>query len=224
MKRRAQLGLPGRFVSVVIAVELAGSPENLQAIFGGSADSEVAASRSDRQVVSKGLSRDYFLIAGYTLLMLVLGLRTWQPGSPTGTAKRILLIVLPLLVAICDVSENIGAQNALRHYPEMSPGVLHFTAIASWAKWILGFVQMIILGHSMLGLARQPNTGAFLRELAGLILLSAGVVGLFSIKFPSIIPNTFLFGFFAVVPLGFMLFFRDQSWNCACRLSELRCR
>jgi hypothetical protein len=222
MKRRAQLGLPGGFVSVVIAVELAGSPEKLQAIFAGNADPEVDASRSDREIVNKGLFRDYFLIAGYTLLMLVLGLRTWQPGSPSRSGTRLLLILLPLLVAICDVSENIGAQTALRQYPEVSPGVLRFTATASWAKWILGFLQMIVLGRSMLGLARKPSAGAFLREFAGLILLSAGIVGLSGIMFPSIIPNTFLFGLFAVVPIGFMLFFPDQSWSCACRLSELR--
>jgi hypothetical protein len=222
MKRRAQLGLPRRFVSVTIAVELAGSPKNLQDIFGGSGESEVAASLADRQLVNKGLFRDYFLIAGYTLLMLVLGLRTWQPGSAHHRSTRLLLIVLPLIVAVCDVSENIGAQITLRHYPEMSPGVLQFTAAASWAKWILGFLQMIILGRSMLGGPRQPSTGPFLRELAGLILFSAGIVGLFGIIFPSIIPNTFLFGLFAIVPIGFMLFFPDQLWKCECRLSELR--
>jgi hypothetical protein len=222
LKRRAQLGLPGRFVSVTIAVELAGSPENLQAIFGGSKDSDLAASRQDRQIVNDGLFRDYFLIAGYTSLMLLLGLRTWQPGSPHRSRMRLLLIVLPLLVALSDVSENIGAQTALRQYPDVSAGTLHFTAVASWAKWILGFLQMIILGYSLLGLERKPSTGPFLRELAGLILLSAGVVGLFGIFFPSIIPNTFLFGLFAIVPIGLMLFFPDQSWKCPCRLRELR--
>lgn len=222
MKRRAQLGLPGPFVHVTIAVELARSPEDLQKIFGGSAPSEVAASQPDRQVVIEGLSRDYFLIAGYTLLMLVLGLRTWQPGSPHRTLTRLLLVVLPLLLAICDVSENIGTQTTLRHYPQISPGVLHFTLAASWAKWMLGFLQMIILGWSMLGLARRPSTGPFLRELAGLILVSAGFVGLFGFIFPSIIPNSFLFGLFAIVPIGLMLIFRDQWWNCPCRLSELR--
>ncbi len=224
MKRRAQLGLPGRFVHVTIAVELARSPEDLQTIFGGSTPSEVNASQPDRQVVIKGLSRDYYLIAGYTLLMLLLGLRTWQPGSPHRTLTRLLLVILPLLLAVCDVSENIGAQTTLSHYPQISADVMRFTLAASWTKWILGFLQMIILGWSMLGLARRPSTGPFLRELAGLILLSAGVVGLFGIIFPSIIPNTFLFGLFAIVPIGLMLFFRDQWWSCACRLSELRCQ
>jgi hypothetical protein len=222
MRYRAQLGLPGRFVSVTIAVELAGTPENLAAIFGGTERSAVDASEPDRQLVNKGLFRDYFLIAGYTSLMLLLGLRTWQPASQSRSLTRLVLVVLPLLVALSDVLENIGAQTALCHYPEMSPGILQFTARASWAKWILGFLQMIILGRSMLGLEHKPSTGPFLRELAGLILLSAGVVGLFGFFFPSIIPNTFLFGLFAIAPVGLMLFFPDQSWKCECRLSDLR--
>jgi hypothetical protein len=73
----------------------------------------------------------------------------------------------------------------------------------------------------MLGLEHKPSTGPLLRELAGLVLLSAGVVGLFGIFFPSIIPNTFLFGLFAIVPVGLVLFFPHQSWKCECRLSDL---
>jgi hypothetical protein len=223
LKRRAQLGLPRFFVHVPVAVELADTPPDLRTIFGATEPAGLKASEGDRGLVREGLRRDFFLIVGYTALMIVLGLRTWLPGDSHRRSVRWLLVILPVVVGVSDVLENVGACMALDDIANVSPALMHFTAVASWTKWIAGFAQMILLGHSLLGTPPLNGAGDFLRELAGLILLTAGLVGVTGVFFPSIIPNTFVFGMFAVLPLGVMLFIRDDRWDSACRLRQLRC-
>lgn len=227
LRQRAQLGLPGFFVSVPVAIELAGSPANFRKVFGVAVVTGNAGigdvSAADRNQVRQGLRRGYFLILGYTSLMIALGLRTWQPGDTHPRWMRWALVILPLIVGGSDVLENIGASRALDEFANIQPALTQMTAAASRIKWLSGFAEMILLGCSLLGTSPlRDDFGAFLRELAALMLLSAGVIGLTGMIAPSIIPNTFAFGLLAMLPIGLMLFFRDEGWRCDCRLRQLR--
>lgn len=219
LELRAHLGLPHRIMQEGIAMELACSPSEFQSVFDGGGDSSQWASRSsddksksDRFWVTQGLWRDFGLIFSYTILMMLLGLRTWKINFPCGQALRILVVIVPVIVGLCDVAENVGALITLKHYPQISSAVPFWTAIASHAKWLFAFLGMILLGWSLVNVGDDPKIGVFLRETAALILLLAGFFGLVATFFPSMIPMTFICGMFAVVPLGFMLVFPDSWW------------
>jgi hypothetical protein len=216
--RRAQVGFPGRVMHASVAMGLATNPAEFRAIFD---DPNGQDSADDRKAAHDGLRRDYALITGYTLLLTLLGCRTWLPGSTCPRRLRHALVVLPLLVGVCDLAENLGAEHALATYLSLSPGTVQWTAVASRAKWLLTFLDLALLGWAMLGLKRHPVIGAFLREFAGLILLTAGMVGLLACGFPSMIPSAFHFGCMALLPIGLMLFFRDHLWNAPFRLRDL---
>lgn len=212
MKRRAQVGFPGYFIQAPIAVQFVGSAENLRAIFGEVPGAPAEASAHDRAVIVKGLHRDFWLVGGYTALMILLGLRSWQPGAPM-RSWRYVLVTLPVLVGGADLLENIGTLAALKSYPDVSGNLLGWTKAASWTKWMLGFAQMGVLGYSLLDPNHRAALADFLREIAGLILLAAAFVGLWGAFFPSIIPTTFVLGLLAIVPIGLMLFNRDYWWQ-----------
>jgi hypothetical protein len=218
--RRVQIGLPERVIHVSIAMGISTTPQQFKSIFDD-LNGKVEDSLSDRTIASESLRRDYALIAAYTLLLTLLGFRTWLPGSTCPRWLRVVLVVLPLFVGLFDAAENLGARSSLAAYPALETCTLRWTAAASWAKWTLSFIEMTLLGWAMLGLDRQRVIGALLRELAGLILLTAGLTGIWGFCYPSILPSTFVFGLCALLPIGLMLFFRDHLWHEPFRLSQL---
>lgn len=237
MKRRAQLGFHHGLDQPGLAVQLAGTPAEFCAIFGlidpdpekrtklteTERTQAVKDSAPDREAVIGSLHRDFLFIPAYTLLWIVLGLRAWQRTAPHSTAVRVSLLVIPLAVALGDVLENFAGLSALKSYPAIDASTLVRGSTASWGKWLLSFMEMIVLGISLLRVD-GPRPRAFLPNLGGLMLLVGGTFGLSSVFWPSFIPNAFGLGMLAALPFCAMVFYPDSAWRDRCTPGDLTWR
>ena len=238
MKRRAQLGFHDGLDQPGLAAQLARTPAEFRAVFDsvdpGSADwtrlteDERAAaekdSAHDREAVIQSLHRDFLFIPAYTFLWIMLGLRAWRRTAPHSTAVRLGLVVLPLLAAFADVLENRALLSALHDYPQIADWTLRRGSACSWGKWLASFAEMLLLGTSLLRVGDLRGTAVFLRELGGLILTTAGLLGFVAVAWPSFIWNVSAIGALAAFPFFALVFHPDSAWREGCTPGDLTWR
>ena len=194
----------------VMIAELAQNQAEFVKVFGDPMDA------TDTTALEKSLNRDYFFIATYTGLLVLLGLWSWSLRRRSVLA--LVLVILPCVVGLCDVMENAGIFRTMDHLKAntLTDDMIKTTRWWSLAKWALFFLDLLLIGWSLIG--AEPWKGSKLpvilrRGTAGLLMVAA-VTDFVSLYCPTMLQIGLACGLGALILLLMMLiFFPDTRWK-----------
>lgn len=210
--------------SPVLFAELARGRAEFERVFVpavvrlGTAQTEGESEESeDVKSLKRSLRLDYFFIAAYTSLLLLLGLRCGDVQRELAL-RRWLLVLLPPVIGMCDVMENLGILNSLEHLREhtLTDGMIARTRGWSMTKWQLSFVDLLLLGWCFVGAERWGcrDCAVLLRRAGALLLAVGAVTGFGGLALPRLVPAGFGIGLLSMVPILLMLVFcPDAAWG-----------
>ncbi|WP_395744487.1 hypothetical protein [Prosthecobacter sp.] len=216
MERKMAVGLPDHLQQPVLFAELARSKADFEAVFAGPAQQKSeGAEKSDVELLAESVSYDWYFIAFYTALLLLLGLRGWQ--RQPRPCYALALLVLPLVICLCDVMENLGILQALKALdgPALTDGMVSATRRWSMTKWQLFFLDLLLIAQSLVGTGVKKSRPfpLVLRRATALLLALGALVGLLGVLWPQVIASGFCIGMLAMLPLLLLIVFPDQVWG-----------
>jgi len=166
---------PRGFNSPVLAMQMAQSMEEVNAIVGEPGHSDRAQMRSQQRM-------DFLFILAYWSEFLLMSILLWRRSFSGARYLAALAGLIATLAAGFDVWENVGILRVLSASATSANDtlvqVVRFTAIV---KWLLLFVAMVLLSRVFLGregMDAPDDITDRIFFLPGLFFLVTGVVGL----------------------------------------------
>ncbi len=194
MRKRAALGFHHNLDNVVLAWQLASTPEQFHTLLPAApapAKTNVPAAESGPSVASISLQQDveklrymtrwdFVFILGYFMAFVTVIVRLRRLKVLPSVAWQNALLICVFFLSLLDVAENILSLYILQAtHPKFHP----LLPILCWLKWLLGFCLVSVLGWMIIRTTRHGRgrslTGPWC--LTGLLFLTGGITGLIGV-------------------------------------------
>jgi hypothetical protein len=176
-----QKDLPRGFGNPVLAMELARSTDEVEAIIGEPGHSDRSQMRSQQHL-------DLVFIFAYGTLFVLMSILLWRRRFRLAKVLAVFSGFFAVMAAGLDIREDLLIINVIsKPVAQVDEGLVRMIRYTAMAKWSLLYIAMILLAFVLIGRnderAGQGHIGRFLFSLSfitGWLFLATAIIGLIS--------------------------------------------